>query len=169
MEEIPVRRPIRMLTLLATLAILVGALVPAALAAGPERTLIDLDDPQIDVEESAFWSDECGFDVAANNRGFIRYTVFPAGRRSVLEIDHYGIRATYTNVATGTSARLQDIGPDRFYVRDGRAYVAVTGRSTTGTGTIGQVVFDLETNEIVHQAGRDVGLFQDALCDALAK
>ena len=143
--------------------------MPAALAAGPERTLIDLDDPQIDVEESRSGPASAVSSVAANNRGFIMYTVFPAGRRSVLEIDHYGIRATYTNVATGTSVRLQDIGPDRFYLRDGRAYVAVTGRSTTGTGVIGQVVFDLETNEIVHQAGRDVGLFQDTLCDALAK
>jgi hypothetical protein len=163
-----VRRSLRVLASLATLAFLVGVPAPAALAAGPERFVIDLDDPQVDAEEAEFWSGECGFEVAVDNRGHIMGAIFPAGHRSVVELDHYLIRASYTNVETGTVVRLRDIGPDRFYLRAGRAYVAVTGRSLTGTGTIGQVVFDLETNEIVHQAGRETGLFQDQLCDALA-
>jgi hypothetical protein len=162
------RRSPGVLASLASIALLLGALAPAALAAGPERIVIDLDDPQLDADESAFWSAECGYAVSADNRGHITGLVFGGGRRSILEIWVYNIRATYTNVETGTSATVYDDGPDRFFLRNGMAYVGVTGRSTTGTGTIGVIVFDLATDEIVHQAGRDVGVFFNTLCDTLA-
>jgi predicted metalloprotease with PDZ domain len=155
------------LTILATLATLAGALVPAVLAAGPERTVISLADPELDAQESAILTEQCGVPVSASNAGHVIYQVFPGGPRSITELDHYNIRATYTNLATGTSVRLRDIGPDRFYIRDGKAYLGVTGRSTTFSGVIGLVVFDLETGEIVKSAGNEVGIFWDSICEAL--
>ena len=159
---------VRVLASLATLAILLAA-VPAALAAGPTREVFDLDDPQIDVDESAWVSGLCGFAVDAQVSGRIQAVVYPEGRRHVIEIDHYVQRVTYTNLETGRVVKLRDIGPDRFYIRDGRLYVAVTGRAVTSQGNIGQVVIDLETNEVVFRAGNDVGLFNDQLCDALSR
>ena len=157
---------LRVLAVLAILALVLGA-APAALAAGPTREVFDLDDPALDVEEAAFWTDVCGFAVGVDNSGHITALVFPDGRRSMVRIDSYHIRATYTNLATGTSVRLRDIGPDRWYVRNGTLYVGVTGRSTTGSGVIGLVVIDVATGDVVHQAGNEVGLFQDRLCAAL--
>ena len=157
----------RVLAVLATFAMLLTA-APAALAAGPVRTVFSLNDPALDTDEAAFWTATCGFAVGVDNSGHINVLEFPAGSRSMLEIDAYDVHTTYVNLATGTTVRLRDAGPDRFYVRDGRVYVGITGRSTTGTGVIGLVVFDFETGAIVHTAGNDVGLFQDTLCEALA-
>jgi len=161
---------LRSLASLATLAMLAATIgaAPAALAAGPQRIVVDLDDPALDAEESAAYTEACGFEVAADNAGHIIMLVFPESRKRMLEINVYGIRATYTNVETGASIRLRDDGPDRIYVKDGSLFVGVTGRSTTGTGVVGLTVIDLTTFEVVKQAGNDVGLFQDQLCDALA-
>jgi hypothetical protein len=154
------------LGVLASLALLF-ALVPVAAAAGPVRNVINLADPALDADESAWLSEECGFPVKAVNAGHIIEMTFPAGRRTKTQINVYGIRATYTNLDSGVSVKLVDAGPDRFYTKGGRLYVAVTGRSTTGTGTIGVVVFDLETDEIVHESGKEVGIFWDSICDRL--
>ncbi|HEX5827648.1 MAG TPA: hypothetical protein VFY23_09020 [Candidatus Limnocylindrales bacterium] len=154
------------LGVLASLALVLALAVPAS-AAGPTREVISLDDPALDAAESEWLSGLCGFEVSANNAGHIIIQVFPDGRRSMLELDHYNIRATYTNVETGRSVRLRDIGPDRWYVRDGKAYLGVTGRSTTFSGVIGLVVFDLETEEVVKSAGNEVGIFWDSICEAL--
>ncbi len=159
-------RSLRVLAILATLAVLLGA-APAALGAGPTREVISLADPALDAEEAAMLTEQCGVPVSASNAGHIIIQVFPDGRRSVFGIDHYNIRATYTNLATGATVRLRDIGPDRWYIRDGKAYLGVTGRSTTFSGVIGLVVFDLETEEIVKSAGNEVGIFWDTICDAL--
>jgi hypothetical protein len=143
------------------------AAAPVA-AARPEREVIDLNEPAVDVEESAFATEECGFDVVADVSGHIILTDFPEGSRHVQELDHYAVRATYTNPETGQTFRLRDIGPDRFFVKDGVAYVAVTGRSETGTGNIGVVVFNLDTGEIVHEAGRFIGFYTERLCEAIS-
>ena len=105
--------------------------------------------------------------MSAKNAGHVIYQVFPDGRRSMLALDHYNIRATYTNLETGTVVLLRDIGPDRWYVRDGNAYLGVTGRSTTFSGVIGLVVFDLATEQVVKSAGNEVGNFWDSICEAL--
>jgi hypothetical protein len=157
----------RVLALAMSLAALLGA-APVALAAGPTHTVESLNDPQIDVDESAWASDWCGFAVVADVAGRIGSLEFSANGRSVVGLNVYGIRVTYTNAETGATVKLRDIGPDRFFMKDGRAYVAVTGRSLTGTGVIGVVVLDLETGEVVHGAGNDVGLFNDWFCDAIA-
>ena len=127
-----------------------------------------LDDPQIDIDESAWASDVCGFAVEAEVAGQWTFVVYPDGARHRVEIDHFVTRVTYTNVETGRVVRLRDIGPDRWSLRDGVLTVAVTGRAVTSQGIIGQIVFDIETGDVIFQAGRDVGLFNDSLCERLA-
>ncbi len=162
------RRSRSALASLATIALLVGVTAPTAVAAGPERTVIDLNDPQIDFDESAWASDGCGFPIRAEVSDHIIVLVFPDGRRRV-ETNVYNQRVTYTNIATGASTRLRDIGPDRTYWLDGRLVAAITGRSVTGSGVIGLVIVDFNTGEVLFQAGNEVGNFYDGFCAALAK
>jgi hypothetical protein len=75
----------------------------------------------------------------------------------------YAIRFTYTNPANGITVQATDVGPDRFYVKNGHLYIAITGRSFN----IGVVIIDLETGEVVHQAGKANDSFYDTLCDKL--
>ena len=158
-------QPARVLAVLASLALCLAA-APAVMAGPPDREVTNLDDPTIDAEESAWASGFCGFEIVADVGGHIG-TIVMDGTGHVLELNLYAIRATYTNPETGATFRYRDIGPDRLYVKDGRAYVAVTGRSS-GSGVIGVVVIDLETGEFVHVAGNDVGDFYDGMCETLA-
>jgi hypothetical protein len=154
---------------LVALSLLLFALVlpSSALAAPPTHETISLNDPALDAEESAWASDWCGFPVVGNVSGHIRIHIKSKTGPGVVELAIYGIRIQYTNPANGATFKVRDIGPDRFFVKDGRLYVAVTGRSEGGTGTIGQVVIDLETGEVVRQAGREIGLYWDRLCQAI--
>ena len=156
---------VRVLASLATLALILAA-APAALAAGPTREVTWLNDPGIDVEESAWASGFCGFPVEADVAGRIQ-TIVQSGTGHILGLDVYGIRADYRNPETGARFTYRDIGPDRLFVKDGRVYVAVTGRSS-GSGVIGVVVIDTATGDVVHVAGNDVGDFYDGMCEALA-
>jgi hypothetical protein len=156
----------RVLALLVSLVALLGA-APAALAGGPTHVVDSLNDPQIDIDESAWASAWCGFAVDADVSGRVGGLEFAGDGRSVLSLTIYGIRVTYTNVETGAVVRLRDIGPDRFFVKDGRIFVAVTGRASNGTGIAGVVIFDFETGELVHQAGHDMGVFNDWFCSAI--
>ena len=141
----------------------------AALGAAPTRDFISLDDPAIDAEETAFVTELCGFPVDAEVSGHVIVTSFPKdGAPGVFALNVYGVRITYTNPETGKVVRLRDVGPDRFFVGGGIAYVAVTGRSETGTGIVGVVIIDLATGDVVHQAGNDIGVFYDRLCAALS-
>ena len=160
-------RSLRVLAILASLLVLLGA-APAAFAGGPTREVVDLNDPQIDIDETAWATGWCGFPVVAQVSGRIQVKVFPEGRRATQELDIYGIRVWYRNPANGKTAYLRDIGPDRFFVRDGHPYVAVTGRSSNGSGVIGVVVIDMVTGDVVHSAGNDVGVFNDWFCGAIA-
>src|SRR6187402_2442118 len=145
-------RPASRLAAPAVALALLLTLVPGALAGGqgPTREVLDLNDPQVDIDESAWASEQCGFEIDARVSGHWTFLVFPDGRRTV-EIDSYHTLVTYTNVETGATLRLRDIGPDRFYIKDGVAYVGVTGRSTTGSGVIGLVVINLDTGDVVLQ------------------
>ena len=151
-----------------TLMCLASALVlsPAARGAGPETFKIDAS--EFSEDESDFASDACGFPVEAAVRGHIVVSIFPDDARPIREIDRYNIRTTYANPVTGDTYRLVDAGPDLF--KNGT--VAVIGRSITGSGVIGRVVFDAETGEILFEAGHRVndgdGAYIDAVCDALA-
>jgi hypothetical protein len=159
------RPTLRVLATLASLAVVLAA-APAALAGPPAREVISLNDPAIDVDESAWASDLCGFPVDADVSGHIQ-VIAHDGTGHVLGLDVYGIRATYRNPDTGATFHYRDIGPDRVFVKDGRVYVAVTGRSS-GSGVIGVVVIDVEADEVVHVAGNDVGDFYDGMCETLA-
>lgn len=158
----------RVIGLLLMSGLLVAAMAPAVQAAGPTTETINLNDPAIDADETAWASDWCGFPVDADVSGRIAFKVFPSDRRGVVELDIYGIRVTYVNPATGAWVKLRDIGPDRFFVKHGQAYVAITGRSANGSGVYGVVIIDLQTGEVVHNAGKDAGIFNDWFCDAIA-
>jgi hypothetical protein len=146
-------------------AVLVGLLATSAvLAAGPTREVADLNDPALDVDESAFATDFCGFPVDADVSGHIGFLYFPGeGAQSVQELHLYAVRIAYTNPATGITVQATDVGPDRFYVKKGHLYIAITGRSFN----IGVFIIDLETDEVVHQAGK-ANDFYDTLCAELA-
>ena len=163
-------RVLRRVVLSAAVIGLALALAAPATAATPTRQTIDLDDP----EAEAFWSealtDACGFAVAVDFEGSVRVTVFAdkAGEFK-REIDKWFIRDTFTNVATGASILLKDVGPDHYWIsRDGHLMLAITGRSLTGSGIIGRVVIDLDTGETVHISGKPVGTIFDQVCDAIA-
>lgn len=151
------------LTLIGLASVVV--LSPGAWGAGPETFKIDA--AQFSGGESDFASDACGFPVKAAVRGHIVVSIFPEDVRPIREIDRYSIRTTYANPATGDTYRLVDAGPDLF--KNGT--VAVIGRSITGSGVIGRVVFDADTGEILFEAGHRVndgdGAYIDAVCDAL--
>jgi hypothetical protein len=145
--------------------VLLGVLATSGVfAAGPTREVVDLDDQALDVDESAFATNFCGFPVDADVSGHIGYLYFAGdGAQSVQELDLYAVRFAYTNPATGITVRTTDVGPDRFYVRKGSLFIAITGRSFN----IGVFVIDLETEEVVHQAGK-ANDFYDTLCAELA-
>jgi hypothetical protein len=126
--------------------------------------VVDLSD--LDADESAWATDWCGFPVVADVEGHWMFLTFPDGRR-MLQINSYHTRATYTNPANGLAARLRDVGPDRIYEQDGRLYVAVTGRSLTGLGTIGMVIIDVESGKVVREAGQAPGNFNDTFCSLI--
>lgn len=151
---------------IALLALTVGS----TLGARPLKMTIDLDDPGEEADASAFLTDACGFGVAVDIEGSVTLHVFldrdgEWGR----EIDKWWIRDTFTNVETGASILLKDVGPDVIRVdREGRLTVAITGRSLTGSGVIGRVVIDADTGEVLHIAGKDVGSIADQVCDAIS-
>jgi hypothetical protein len=154
---------------LAVVGLLALGLPAAAIAAPPTRFVVDLNDPETDVAESDYVSGLCGFEIDAEVAGHIIFTLFEdASQRHVVELDHFGIRTTYTNPATGAVVRVRDIGPDRYYISDGVLHVAITGRSEGGTGIVGVVKINLETGEVEHVAGNDIGVFFDRLCGQLS-
>jgi hypothetical protein len=148
---------------------LVAVLVAPAAAATPTREVIDLDDPAAE----AFWSevltDACGFEVAVDFEGTVTVHVFTDRRGDFrMEIDKYWIRDRFTNVETGATVLLKDVGPDQVRVRnDGQVTLAIVGRSLTGSGVIGRVLYDLDTGELLQMSGREVGPIEDQVCPAI--
>jgi hypothetical protein len=134
--------------------------------AQPETTKVDLS--IFSEDESEFASEACGFPIEAEVRGHIITTIFPEGPNPHVAIERFNIRILYTNPETGETFRLVDAGPDIV----SEDTVATIGRSITGSGVIGRVVFDLETGDILFEAGRRVnagdGAYITAVCEALA-
>lgn len=124
----------------------------SAVALGAKPTIIDLNDPEFDADESVFWTQACDFPVTAQLSGHI-IEHNPKGG-AVTDLVVYHIDETLTSESS--TYRLLDVGPDIFYTRGGVEYVAVVGRSLTGSGVIGRVEVNLETGEIVWH-GRLVG------------
>jgi hypothetical protein len=149
---------------------LIALLAFAGPAAGgpPDRDVIDLDDPALEAEEAALLTRACGTEIDVDLSGRIIFLVLDKPvDAGVTELNIYGFRATFTNPETGATLSLHDVGPDVVFVRDGKLFIALTGRSTTGSGVIGRVVVDLETNEVVLEAGKPVGDYVEVVCEAV--
>ncbi len=153
-----------------TIAALVAMLATPSLAAKPIREVISLDDPLAE----AFWSAEltaaCGAPIVADFEGTLTVHVLTDRNGDFKrEIDKYWARDTFTNTDTGASTLLKDVGPDIVFIgRDGALYVAITGRSLTGSGVIGRTLVNLDTGEVVRESGRVVGSVADQVCPVIA-
>ena len=158
----------------AFVALTVGALfalvTTPALAAKPSREVISLDDPLAE----AFWSAElsaaCGAPIVADFEGTVTSHSFSDRNGDFKrQIDKYWIRDTFTNTETGAAILLKDVGPDLFFIgTDGALYLAITGRSLTGSGVIGRTLVNLDTGEVVRESGRVVGSVADQVCPIIA-
>lgn len=159
----------RVLAAWAIAILLVASSISPLLAAKPDRFTIDLDDPDAEAFYAELLSEACGAEIAVDFEGSVRVLVFTDRHGNwKREINKYWIRDTFTNVETGASVLLKDVGPDLFWLsRDGHLTLAITGRSLTGSGVIGRVVIDLDTGEVVHSAGKDVGSIADQVCPAI--
>lgn len=147
-------------------ALILLLLAGIAYSAKPETTKVDLS--VFSQEEAEFASEACGFPIEAVVRGHVITTIFSEGPNPHVAIHRFNARVLYTNLDTGETYRLTDAGPDI----EGDDTVTVIGRSITGSGVIGRVVFDLETGEILFEAGHRVHAGGDeyitAVCEALA-
>jgi hypothetical protein len=160
-------------TMLASLLVMTMAFAPATAAPRPndhaKPTIIDFDDIEEDI--AAEFTALCGFPVDVDIEGWVKIIPLDTagdGRRQPLEIDVYHISSqTFSSDGRTFQAPL-DVGPDVIYLEDGVVKVALTGRSTTGSGVIGRVVINTQTGEIEFEAGRRVFAdFGDAVCEAL--
>lgn len=138
-----------------------------AAAAKPDRVVIDISQPGWPEDIEAILLAECGFPIDIEGTGHIIVHVFNDHPRMV-EIDNYRLFETFS--ANGKTITVRpDAGPDRYWVgTDGHLYLALTGRSVTGSGVIGRTVIDLTTGETISSRGNEVGDFLTRLCTELA-
>lgn len=143
-------------------------IVAAAFAAKPTREVVSLDDPAIEADLSAFLTAQCGTEIAVDLSGHVIILVFTDRNGDfVRELDVFEIQGTFTNAETGETTTIVDAGPDIVTVKDDTLFVAITGRSVSGSGVIGRVVVNLETGEAVFVAGKKLGDFGANLCAEL--
>ena len=118
--------------------------------------------------EAAAATAGCGFAIDVTLTGWVQTKTLKAGggdrQQDSINVFHSDI--IYT--AGDMSFRIHDVGPDHYYWLDGVLYVAVTGRSLTGSGVIGHVIINAETGEVVFQAGNDQGFYGANVCAALS-
>jgi hypothetical protein len=158
----------RFLRTAVALAVVGLTLAAAASAAQPTREFVSLDDPAIEAEISAFLTAQCGTEIAVDLSGHVIVLVFTDKNGDfVRELDVFEIRGTFTNVETSETTTIVDAGPDIVTLKDDTLFVAITGRSVTGSGVIGRVVVNLETGETVFVAGKRLGDFVENLCAEL--
>lgn len=152
----------------AILAVLLGILaVSPVSAARPTVVIVDVSDP---AREAGFEADllrACGFPVDVEATGHVIMHQFNDNPRLV-EINNYRMFETFS--ANGTTLVVHpDSGPDVIWVgRDGHLYIALVGRSVTGSGVVGRTVFDLTTLELVSSNGHELGDFIAWVCNGLA-
>ena len=159
---------LRRISSAAILALLFGTLAAgSALAAKPDRIVIDVSSAEYEAETEAGLSRDCGFPIDVESTGHIIIHVFNNNPRMV-EIDNYRLFETFS--ANGKSIVVRpDSGPDRVWVgSDGDVYLAIVGRSVTGSGVIGRTVYNLTDMEFVSSHGNDLGDFLAFLCSELA-
>ena len=159
----------RRFVLLVVVGLLSLALASPALAAKPSKEVISLDDPEAEAFYSALLTEACGVPVEADFEGTVTVHVFTDRHGEIKrEIHKYWIRDTFTNTETGATVLLRDVGPDIIWVgRDGDTYIALTGRSLTGSGVIGRTVYNLDTGELISESGKVVGSIADQVCPHL--
>ena len=152
------------------LALLLSALLAGpSLAAKPHMETINLDDPA----DEAFWSellsDACGAPISADFWGSVRIKVFSDRQGNFKrQINKWFIRIRLTNTDTDASILIKDVGPDILWMnKQGELMLAITGRSVTGSGVIGRVVFNLSTGELVRSSGMELGDWIENACAAL--
>lgn len=151
------------------LAVLASLVVAApTIAAKPDKEVIDLSDPALEALYAEFLTVECGVPVAVDFEGTVTAHIFYDRHGNVTrEIWKYWIRDYFTNTDTGETVLLRDVGPDIFFTKHGTWYLALTGRSLTGSGVIGRTLVNLDTGEVLRASGRNVGSIVDQVCPAL--
>lgn len=135
-------------------------------AAKPEMFIVDVSTPEFEADQEAFFSALCGFPIDFEGSGHIVIHVFNDNPR-LLQISNFRLFETFS--ANGKTIEVRpDSGPDRVWIgQDGDVYLAIVGRSVTGSGVIGRTVFNLSTGELVSSTGRDLGDFLAAVCEEL--
>jgi hypothetical protein len=161
----------RLLLICSTILLSLGLFTPA-LAAKPEIFTILVDD--------TFVIEGCdGFSVIERVQGRIKVSIhFDQDGNFVMQIARFSLRHTYTNSETGASLFSPDVGIDKTVINeDGSGTTAVIGIVARivvpGEGTVfrhlGRIVFDINTGEVVFEAGQhdDFADLLPALCSAL--
>jgi hypothetical protein len=152
---------------LPVLTIVMLVLAFPAAAGKPIKFVVDLGTPANEADLAAFLSDACGAPIAVEANGKVIIIVLDKPRaQGVLEINAYEFHALVTNLATGATTTIVDAGPDLIKIdpKTGHLLLAITGRSTTGSGVIGRFVIDLDTGEVVSVSGNDLGDPAQAIC-----
>lgn len=158
----------RQLSCAAILALLLGTLAAGSVfAAKPDRFVVDVSSPEFEAEIEAGLLVDCGFPIDFEGSGHIIVHVFNDHPR-MIEMSNFRLFETFS--ANGNMVVVRpDSGPDRIWVgRDGDVYLALVGRSVTGSGVIGRTVFNLTKQELVSSNGHDLGDFIAFLCGELA-
>jgi hypothetical protein len=145
--------------LLAVAFVAALAFSATAAAAKPVQFRVSLDDPELEADLVADLTAACGAPIAADTNGFVLVKLFDRkGGGGPLEINVFHLTATFRNLATGATAALLDVGPDRVTLdRNGNVIVTIIGRSLTGSGVIGRVVIDAATGTVLSSSGHAVG------------
>ena len=155
------------IVVLPALVIAMLALAFPAAAGKPVRFVVDLGTPANEAEIAAILTEACRTPISVEADGKVIIIVLDKPRaRGVVEINAYEFHAVVTNLATGATTTIVDAGPDllRIDPATGHLLLAITGRSTTGSGVIGRVVIDLDTGEILSISGNELGDPEDAIC-----
>lgn len=156
------------MSLLLLLVLLAASPAQAAPRSNQNKEVVHWQDiPGYDDFVSEVFTEVCGFEVEAEVSGWVQLIQFPhKGNGPVVnqELNIYHTRIVLT--ADDRTIEVLDVGPDRFYTRNGTPYLAYTGRSITGSGYIGHVVENLQTGQFEHVAGRPSGF--DDVCAELA-
>jgi len=102
--------------------------------------------------------------ISRHITGWFQVRLFDQGDSRNVELDVFHQNFTFTNAA-GKSWTWEDIGPVQFSLEDGQLMAAIPGRSA-GT-IIGRFVINLETGEVVFEAGQDVAVPRVYACERL--
>jgi hypothetical protein len=148
-------------------ALLALLAVGSASAAKPIMFVINIGTAEWEADEEANLSAFCGFPIDFEGSGHIVVHQFIDSRR-IVEINNFRLFQSYS--ANGNTIIVRpDSGPDVIWIaEDGDFYIALTGRSVTGSGVAGRTVFNISLDEFVSANGHFLGDFFGTLCTELA-